>query len=191
MACKPYPLFRLPGWNRLSAALHLDDRRKFYEASYLFNILYEFDQHSLYAYRTPTVVWTMNFRTHSPQVTRLDAATPSKRPPSSSPTTGNSFRTPFLASMSLGRRTTYMRQSACAVQTPSQSILEERHSAGRRATSGVGGWRAMSEGCRGQGRRPCPCPNQTRTRGMDMADLGMICQVMHRRGVRRKISNVI
>ncbi|KAI0056576.1 hypothetical protein BV25DRAFT_1832122 [Artomyces pyxidatus] len=30
-ACKPYPEFRLPGWNRLSAALHLDDRRKFFE----------------------------------------------------------------------------------------------------------------------------------------------------------------
>lgn len=31
MACKPYPEFRLPGWNRLSAALHLDDLRKFCE----------------------------------------------------------------------------------------------------------------------------------------------------------------
>lgn len=31
MACKPYPQFRLPGWNRLSAALHLDDFRKFYQ----------------------------------------------------------------------------------------------------------------------------------------------------------------
>ncbi|TFY78143.1 hypothetical protein EWM64_g5869 [Hericium alpestre] len=30
-ACLPYPYFRLPGWNRLSAGLHLDDRRKFFE----------------------------------------------------------------------------------------------------------------------------------------------------------------
>ncbi|KAI0276463.1 hypothetical protein BGY98DRAFT_919345 [Russula aff. rugulosa BPL654] len=30
-ACKPYPSWRLPGWNRLSAALHLDDLRKFFE----------------------------------------------------------------------------------------------------------------------------------------------------------------
>ncbi|KAG6376875.1 hypothetical protein JVT61DRAFT_901 [Boletus reticuloceps] len=29
--CRPYPHFRLPGWHRLSAALHLDDMRKFYE----------------------------------------------------------------------------------------------------------------------------------------------------------------
>lgn len=31
LACKPYPAFRMPGWNRLSAALHLDDLRKFCE----------------------------------------------------------------------------------------------------------------------------------------------------------------
>lgn len=30
-ACRPYPDFRQPGWNRLSAALHLDDLRKFFE----------------------------------------------------------------------------------------------------------------------------------------------------------------
>lgn len=30
-ACRPYPQWRLPGWNRLSAALHLDDLRKFFE----------------------------------------------------------------------------------------------------------------------------------------------------------------
>jgi len=30
-ACKPYPPFRLPGWNRQSGALHLDDMRKFFE----------------------------------------------------------------------------------------------------------------------------------------------------------------
>ena len=30
-ACRPYPEFRLPGWNRQSAALHLDDMRKFFE----------------------------------------------------------------------------------------------------------------------------------------------------------------
>ncbi|EIW74648.1 hypothetical protein CONPUDRAFT_140427 [Coniophora puteana RWD-64-598 SS2] len=30
-ACKPYPLWRLPGWNRLSAGFHLDDLRVFYE----------------------------------------------------------------------------------------------------------------------------------------------------------------
>lgn len=30
-ACRPYPPYRLPGWNRLSAALHLDDFRKFFE----------------------------------------------------------------------------------------------------------------------------------------------------------------
>ena len=30
-ACKPYPYWRMPGWNRLSAALHLDDMRKFFE----------------------------------------------------------------------------------------------------------------------------------------------------------------
>ncbi|KAH9891796.1 endosome protein [Cubamyces lactineus] len=30
-ACRPYPPWRLPGWNRLSAALHLDDLRKFFE----------------------------------------------------------------------------------------------------------------------------------------------------------------
>ncbi|KAN0074637.1 hypothetical protein V8E55_011686 [Tylopilus felleus] len=29
--CRPYPHFRLPGWHRLSAALHLDDMRKFYD----------------------------------------------------------------------------------------------------------------------------------------------------------------
>jgi hypothetical protein len=32
-ACKPYPSWRLPGWNRLSAAWHLDDLRKFFEDS--------------------------------------------------------------------------------------------------------------------------------------------------------------
>ncbi|KAJ8520668.1 hypothetical protein ONZ45_g2516 [Pleurotus djamor] len=30
-ACRPYPIWRQPGWNRLSAALHLDDLRKFFE----------------------------------------------------------------------------------------------------------------------------------------------------------------
>lgn len=30
-ACRPYPQWRLPGWNRLSAGLHLDDCRKFFE----------------------------------------------------------------------------------------------------------------------------------------------------------------
>ncbi|KAI0372314.1 hypothetical protein BV20DRAFT_929909, partial [Pilatotrama ljubarskyi] len=30
-ACRPYPTWRLPGWNRLSAGLHLDDFRKFFE----------------------------------------------------------------------------------------------------------------------------------------------------------------
>ena len=30
-ACKPYPSWRMPGWNRLSAGLHLDDMRKFFE----------------------------------------------------------------------------------------------------------------------------------------------------------------
>ncbi|THH13509.1 hypothetical protein EW146_g6716 [Bondarzewia mesenterica] len=30
-ACKPYPNWRMPGWNRLSAGLHLDDLRKFFE----------------------------------------------------------------------------------------------------------------------------------------------------------------
>ncbi|KAI4527304.1 hypothetical protein K525DRAFT_285251 [Schizophyllum commune Loenen D] len=30
-ACRPYPEWRHPGWNRLSAALHLDDFRKFFE----------------------------------------------------------------------------------------------------------------------------------------------------------------
>lgn len=30
-ACLPYPDWRLPGWNRLSVGLHLDDFRKFYE----------------------------------------------------------------------------------------------------------------------------------------------------------------
>lgn len=29
--CQPYPLWRLPGWNRQSAGLHLDDMRKFFE----------------------------------------------------------------------------------------------------------------------------------------------------------------
>ncbi|KIJ64571.1 hypothetical protein HYDPIDRAFT_90298 [Hydnomerulius pinastri MD-312] len=29
--CRPYPHYRLPGWHRLSAALHLDDMCKFYE----------------------------------------------------------------------------------------------------------------------------------------------------------------
>ncbi|PFH47905.1 hypothetical protein AMATHDRAFT_42618 [Amanita thiersii Skay4041] len=33
-ACRPYPDFRLPGWNRLSAGLHLDDLRKFFEDPY-------------------------------------------------------------------------------------------------------------------------------------------------------------
>ncbi|KAF8076728.1 hypothetical protein FPV67DRAFT_1777156 [Lyophyllum atratum] len=31
MACRPYPDGRLPGWNRLSGGLHLDDMRKFFE----------------------------------------------------------------------------------------------------------------------------------------------------------------
>ncbi|GJE85793.1 hypothetical protein PsYK624_018720 [Phanerochaete sordida] len=30
-ACKPYPDWRFPGWNRGSAGLHLDDMRKFFE----------------------------------------------------------------------------------------------------------------------------------------------------------------
>ncbi|KAG0700635.1 hypothetical protein DFH29DRAFT_853492 [Suillus ampliporus] len=30
-ACRPYPLWRLPGWNRLSAGFHLDDFHKFFE----------------------------------------------------------------------------------------------------------------------------------------------------------------
>ncbi|KAG1858639.1 hypothetical protein C8R48DRAFT_715420 [Suillus tomentosus] len=30
-ACRPYPSWRLPGWNRLSAGLHLDDFHKFFE----------------------------------------------------------------------------------------------------------------------------------------------------------------
>jgi len=30
-SCRPYPSWRLPGWNRLSAGLHLDDCRKFFE----------------------------------------------------------------------------------------------------------------------------------------------------------------
>lgn len=30
-ACRPYPDWRLPGWNRLSGGLHLDDMRKFFE----------------------------------------------------------------------------------------------------------------------------------------------------------------
>lgn len=30
-ACRPYPSWRFPGWNRLSAGLHLDDFRKFFE----------------------------------------------------------------------------------------------------------------------------------------------------------------
>lgn len=32
-SCRPYPTFRLPGWNRESAGLHLDDLRKFFEDS--------------------------------------------------------------------------------------------------------------------------------------------------------------
>jgi len=30
-ACQPYPEYRFPGWNRLSAGLHLDDMQKFFE----------------------------------------------------------------------------------------------------------------------------------------------------------------
>ncbi|KAF8901063.1 hypothetical protein CPB84DRAFT_1778382 [Gymnopilus junonius] len=30
-ACRPYPAWRLPGWNRMSAGFHLDDFRKFFE----------------------------------------------------------------------------------------------------------------------------------------------------------------
>lgn len=30
-ACRPYPEWRMPGWNRLSAGWHLDDLRKFFE----------------------------------------------------------------------------------------------------------------------------------------------------------------
>ncbi|EJC98914.1 uncharacterized protein FOMMEDRAFT_52589, partial [Fomitiporia mediterranea MF3/22] len=30
-ACLPYPEYRFPGWNRLSAGLHLDDFQKFFE----------------------------------------------------------------------------------------------------------------------------------------------------------------
>ena len=30
-SCRPYPNWRFPGWNRLSAGLHLDDMRKFFE----------------------------------------------------------------------------------------------------------------------------------------------------------------
>ncbi|KAG6845421.1 hypothetical protein H0H87_009328 [Tephrocybe sp. NHM501043] len=33
-ACHPYPQYRLPGWNRDSAGLHLDDMRKFFEDSH-------------------------------------------------------------------------------------------------------------------------------------------------------------
>ncbi|TDL22139.1 hypothetical protein BD410DRAFT_770650 [Rickenella mellea] len=33
MSCQPYPEYRLPGWNRRSAALHLDDLQIFYEDS--------------------------------------------------------------------------------------------------------------------------------------------------------------
>ncbi|KAG6850633.1 hypothetical protein H0H93_010825 [Arthromyces matolae] len=33
-ACRPYPEYRLPGWNRMSAGLHLDDMRKFFEDPY-------------------------------------------------------------------------------------------------------------------------------------------------------------
>lgn len=32
-ACRPYPLWRFPGWNRLSAGFHLDDFHKFFEDS--------------------------------------------------------------------------------------------------------------------------------------------------------------
>ncbi|KAF5386346.1 hypothetical protein D9757_006686 [Collybiopsis confluens] len=32
-ACKPYPTFRQPGWNRESSGWHLDDLRKFFEDS--------------------------------------------------------------------------------------------------------------------------------------------------------------
>ncbi|KAF8176307.1 hypothetical protein BJ912DRAFT_701876 [Pholiota molesta] len=32
-ACRPYPSWRLPGWNRMSAGFHLDDFRKFFEDS--------------------------------------------------------------------------------------------------------------------------------------------------------------
>ncbi|KAF9028529.1 hypothetical protein BDP27DRAFT_1327300 [Rhodocollybia butyracea] len=31
--CQPYPVFRLPGWNRESTGWHLDDLRKFFEDS--------------------------------------------------------------------------------------------------------------------------------------------------------------
>ena len=31
MACRPYPDWRFPGWNRASVGLHLDDMRKFFE----------------------------------------------------------------------------------------------------------------------------------------------------------------
>lgn len=30
-ACRPYPVWRLPGWNRMSTGFHLDDFRKFFE----------------------------------------------------------------------------------------------------------------------------------------------------------------
>ncbi|TFK24895.1 endosome protein [Coprinopsis marcescibilis] len=30
-SCRPYPAWRMPGWNRLSAGWHLDDLRKFFE----------------------------------------------------------------------------------------------------------------------------------------------------------------
>ncbi|KAJ7028416.1 hypothetical protein C8F04DRAFT_1188600 [Mycena alexandri] len=33
MQCLPYPPHRLPGWHRMSAALHLDDRRLYFEDS--------------------------------------------------------------------------------------------------------------------------------------------------------------
>jgi hypothetical protein len=33
MQCLPYPVNRLPGWHRRSAALHLDDRRIYFEDS--------------------------------------------------------------------------------------------------------------------------------------------------------------
>ncbi|KAJ3709559.1 endosome protein [Lentinula guzmanii] len=32
-SCRPYPTFRLPGWNRESTGWHLDDLRKFFEDS--------------------------------------------------------------------------------------------------------------------------------------------------------------
>ncbi|KAH7924536.1 hypothetical protein BV22DRAFT_504225 [Leucogyrophana mollusca] len=67
-ACRPYPSWRLPGWNRLSAGLHLDDFQKFFEdpdggREYTRDITKIFSKDTIgcgYVFSTGTIFFTYN-----------------------------------------------------------------------------------------------------------------------------------